>query len=55
MINVKKKQVALIVGGSGQFGISLGNLLLKKNFEVNITTRNKKKYKKKNKTNYIHS
>jgi len=47
MINVKKKQVALIVGGTGQFGLSLGNFLLKKNFEVNITTRNKEKNKKK--------
>ena len=47
MINIKKKRVALIVGGSGQFGISLGNYLLKKNIEVNITSRNKEKIKHK--------
>ena len=47
MINIKKKKVALIIGGSGQFGLSLGKYLLKKNFEVNITSRNKKKLKEK--------
>ncbi len=56
MINIKKKSVALIVGGSGQFGISLGNYLLKKNFEVNITSRNKDKIKHKlNKNIFIHN
>ena len=47
MTNVKNKKVALIVGGSGQFGLSLSNFLLKKNYKVNITTRNKAKHKKK--------
>ena len=47
MTNVKKKKVALIVGGSGQFGLSLSNFLVKKNYKVNITTRNKAKHKKK--------
>ena len=47
MTSFKKKQIALIVGGGGQFGLSLSNFLLKKNYEVNITTRNKEKHKKK--------
>ena len=34
MISFKNKQVALIVGGSGQFGLSLGNFLLKKNYQI---------------------
>ena len=46
MTSFKNKQIALIVGGSGQFGFSLSNFLLKENYEVNITTRNKEKHKK---------
>ena len=47
-----KKLVSIIVGGTGQFGLITGQLLLKKNYKVIITTRttkNKKKIKKKNK------
>ena len=46
-----KKLVAIIVGGTGQFGIITSNLLLKKNYKVVVTTRNikKKKLLKKNK------
>ena len=45
MTKLKKKNVALIVGGTGQFGISLSKYLLRKNFKIIITTRNKKKHK----------
>ncbi len=38
---------AIIVGGTGHLGASLGNFLQKKNFKVLITTRNKKKFIKK--------
>ena len=38
-----KKLVAIIVGGTGQFGIITSNLLLKKNYKVVVTTRNIKK------------
>ena len=42
---IKKK--AIIIGGSGQLGISLLHKLLKKNFQVQITTRDIKLAKKK--------
>ena len=45
MTKPKKKNVALIVGGTGQFGISLSKYLLRKNFKIIITTRNKRKQK----------
>ena len=52
-ISLKKKN-SIIVGGSGQFGISLANQLIKKKYNVVITTRNlketKKKFNKHNKT-----
>ena len=38
-----KKKVAIIVGGTGQFGIELSSLLIKKNYSVIITTRSIKK------------
>mgnify|MGYP000436269046 CR=1 FL=1 len=49
-----KKLTAIIVGGTGQFGIITSNILLKKNYEVIITTRSAKKIRtlKKSK-NYI--
>ena len=37
----------LIVGGSGQFGICLSQILLKKNYDISITTRSVSKTKKK--------
>ena len=37
----------LIVGGSGQFGICLSQILLKKNHDISITTRSVSKTKKK--------
>ncbi len=37
----------LIVGGSGQFGICLSQILLKKNYDIQITTRSVSKTKKK--------
>ena len=40
------KNTAIIIGGTGQYGIILGNLLIKKNFNVIITGRNKKKIPK---------
>jgi len=40
-----KKLVAIIVGGTGQFGIVTSKLLLKKNYKVIITTRYLKKKK----------
>ena len=36
MTKLKKKNVALIVGGTGQFGISLSKYLLRKNFKIII-------------------
>lgn len=42
-----KKSIAIIVGGTGQFGILLAKKLLKKNFKVIITTRLVKNAKKK--------
>ena len=38
-----KKLVAIIVGGTGQFGIITSNILLKKNYTVIITSRSAKK------------
>jgi len=38
-----KKSTVIIVGGTGQYGITLGNLLNKKKFNVIITGRNIKK------------
>ena len=38
-----KKLVAIIVGGTGQYGIITSKLLLKKNYKVIITTRSTKK------------
>ena len=38
-----KKLVAIIIGGTGQFGITISKKLLKKNYKVIITTRSKKK------------
>ncbi len=37
----------LIVGGSGQFGICLSQILLKKKYDITITTRSATKTKKK--------
>ena len=42
-----RKKKAIIIGGSGQLGISLSHRLLNKNFQVLITTRNIKSAKKK--------
>ena len=42
-----KKKISIIVGGTGQFGISLSKILLKKKHNVIITTRNIKRAKKK--------
>ena len=42
-----KKKVAIIVGGSGQFGVTISNFLLKKNYKIVVTTRNVKNCKKK--------
>ena len=40
-----KKLVAIIIGGTGQFGITITKKLLKKNYkEVIINTRSKKKF-----------
>ena len=41
------KKISIIVGGSGQLGISLTKFLLKRNFQVIITTRNINSAKKK--------
>ena len=42
-----KDKISIIVGGSGQFGIYLSQLLLKKKYKVIITSRNIKLAKKK--------
>ena len=46
-----KKSIAIIVGGTGQFGVLLAEKLLKKKYKVIITTRSvikaKEKIKKK--------
>ncbi len=42
-----KDKISIIVGGSGQFGIYLSQLLLKKKYKVLLTTRNIKLAKKK--------
>ena len=41
-----KNSVAIIVGGTGQFGIITSEFLLKKNYKVIITTRSINKKKK---------
>ena len=43
----------LIVGGSGQFGICLSQILLKKNYDISITTRKVSKTKKGVPTKYV--
>ncbi len=45
-----KKKISIIVGGTGQFGITLSKILLEKKHKVIITTRNISKAK--NKINY---
>ena len=40
-----KKLVAIIIGGTGQFGITISKKLLKKKYQIIITTRSKKKQK----------
>ena len=42
-----KKRISIIVGGTGQFGITIAKILLQKNYFVVITTRNTKKAKNK--------
>lgn len=42
-----KNKISIIVGGTGQLGISLAQLLLRKNYKVFVTTRNIKLAKKK--------
>tara|TARA_Y100000816_G_scaffold219697_1_gene164718 strand:- start:2448 stop:3407 length:960 start_codon:yes stop_codon:yes gene_type:complete len=42
-----KDKISIIVGGTGQFGIYLSQLLLKKKYKVIITTRNLKSARKK--------
>ena len=42
-----KDKISIVVGGSGQFGIYLSQLLLKKKYKVIITSRNIKLAKKK--------
>ena len=42
-----KKKISIIVGGSGQLGISLIKILLKKKFKVVVTTRDINKARKK--------
>ena len=42
-----KNKISIIVGGTGQLGISLAKLLIKKKYKVFITTRNIKLAKKK--------
>ena len=44
---MKKFFSILLVGGSGQFGITLAKILKKKNFDIHITSRNITKAKKK--------
>ena len=44
-----KKSIAIIVGGTGQFGVLLAEKLLKKKYKVIITTISVIKAKKKNK------
>ena len=42
-----KKPIAILVGGTGQYGITLSKELIKKKTRVIITTRSIKKAKKK--------
>lgn len=50
-----KKKVAIIVGGSGQFGVTISNFLLKKKYKIVVTTRNVKNCRKKiSKNNDVH-
>ena len=48
-----KKSIAIIVGGTGQFGVLLAEKLLKKKYKVIITTRSVIKAKKKLKKKYL--
>ena len=51
-----KKSVAIIIGGSGQFGVTVAKDLLLKKYKVILTTRNVKKNKfllKNNKNLYL--
>ena len=48
-----KKSIAIIVGGTGQFGVLLAEKLLKKKYKVIITTRSVIKAKKKIKKKFI--
>ena len=43
-----KKLSAIIVGGTGQFGIITSKFLLRKNYKIIITSRSPSKSKKKN-------
>ena len=45
-----RKKISIIVGGSGQLGICLAQVLLKKKYKVIITTRSLAQAKKN--TNY---
>ena len=47
---IYEKKISIIVGGTGQFGITLSKILLEKKHKVIITTRNISKAK--NKINY---
>ena len=49
-----KKSIAIIVGGTGQFGVLLAEKLLKKKYKVIITTRSIIKAKKKFKEKKFH-
>ena len=49
-----KKSIAIIVGGTGQFGVLLAEKLLKKKYKVIITTRSTIKAKKKFKEKKFH-
>ena len=42
-----RKKISIIVGGSGQLGICLAQVLLKKKYKVIITTRSLAQAKKK--------
>ena len=48
-----KKSIAIIVGGTGQFGVLLAEKLLKKKYKVIITTRSVIKAKKRIANSFI--